>query len=250
MAMFQIALLNELEKLYKKKKALVAVILSLAVIIIGQLGVLGVRAGFGIRGAGNAEFPMLVLSVVVNTILPLFTALVTIDSFSGEFAQNTMRITLTRPVSRFKIFAAKISAITLFILTILLLLLILSLITGFLFNVNSASFSVVLKTVLAYGVSIFPQFILALGIVLIANLFKSGVSVFFIAILGFLGFKVLGIVFSQYVSLFPTSQLDWYTLWLSQSFPFFKILRQFLLMVGYAIMLFTAGFYFFDKKEF
>ncbi|HVJ48508.1 ABC transporter permease [Desulfitobacterium sp.] len=250
MAVFQIALVNELEKLYKKKKALAAVILSLAVIILGQLGVLGVRTGFGIRGAGNIAFPMLVLSVVVNTILPLFTALVTIDSFSGEFAQNTMRITLTRPASRFKIFMAKITAITLFILTILVLLLILSLIAGFLFNVSSATASDVLKTVLAYAVSILPQFILALGIVLIANLFKSGVSVFFISILGFLGFKVLGLVFSQYASLLPTTQLDWYTLWISNTFPLLKILRQFLLMVGYAIMLLTAGFYFFDKKEF
>lgn len=250
MAVFQIALVNELEKLYKKKKALVAVILSLAVIVIGQLGVLGIRSGFGIRGTGNLEFPMLVLSVVVNTVLPLFTALVTIDSFSGEFTQNTMRITLTRPVSRFKVFAAKIAAITLFIMTILALLLILSMVAGFLFNVNSATFGDLLKTILSYVVSIFPQFILALGIVLIANLFKSGVSVFFISILGFLAFKVLGIVFSQYASLLPTTQLDWYNLWLSQSFPFMKILRQFLLMLGYAIMFFTAGFYLFDKKEF
>ncbi len=28
----------------------------------------------GLRGVGSVEFPMLVLSVVVNTILPLFTA--------------------------------------------------------------------------------------------------------------------------------------------------------------------------------
>jgi ABC-2 type transport system permease protein len=250
MAVFRIALVNELEKLYKKKKVLVAVLLSLVVIIIGQLGILAVRTGYGIRGAGNAEFSILVLLIVVNSILPLFTALVTIDSFSGEFSHNTMKITLTHPVSRFKVFAAKIMAISLFILTILLLLLVLSLITGFLFNVNSASFDDVLKTILAYGVSVLPQIVLALGIVLIANLFRSGVSVFFIAVLAFLGFQVLGLVFSQYNNLLLTNYLDWYTLWLSQNFPFVKILRQFLLMMGYAIMLFTAGFYFFDKKEF
>lgn len=99
MAVFQAALLNELEKLYKKKKVLVAILLSLAVIVIGQLVIVGVRSGFGLRGTGSVEFPMLVLSVVVNTILPLFTALVAIDSFSGEFTQNSMRITLTRPPS-------------------------------------------------------------------------------------------------------------------------------------------------------
>src|SRR5665648_826528 len=128
MAVFHAALVNEIERLYMKKKALVAILLSLAVIVIGQLGIVAVRSGFGLRGAGSVEFPMLVLSVVVNTIMPLFTALVAIDSFSGEFAQNSMRITLTRPVSRFKIFTAKIVAIVLFILATLLLLLVLSLI--------------------------------------------------------------------------------------------------------------------------
>lgn len=250
MAVFRITLINELEKLYRKKKVFVAVILSLAVVVIGQLGVLGVRTGFGIRGTGNAEFSILVLTVVVNSILPLFIALVTIDSFSGEFSHNTMKITLTRPVSRFKIFLAKITAITLFILTILFLLLILSLITGFVFNVNSASAKDIFKIVLAYGVSVLPQFILALGIVLLANLFKSGVSVFFISVLAYLGFQVLGLFFPQYANLLITTQLSWYTLWLSETFPLLKIFRLFLLMMGYGIMLFTAGFYFFDKKEF
>ena len=35
MAVFRAALINELEKLYKKKKVLVAVLVSLAVIVVG-----------------------------------------------------------------------------------------------------------------------------------------------------------------------------------------------------------------------
>lgn len=248
--MFQAALINEIEKLYKKKKALVAVLLSLAVIVIGQLAIVGVRSGFGLRGAGSVEFPMLVLSVVVNTILPLFTALVAIDSFSGEFSQNSMRITLTRPVSRFKIFSAKIMAIVLFILATLLLLLIFSMLAGFIFNTNSATVDSLARTVFSYIVSLLPMVVLALGIVLLANLFKSGISVFFVSILAFIVLKVLGVLFSQYSSLFMTTQLDWYNLFLVNSFPLGKIIRQFLIMLGSGIMLFTAGFYLFDKKEF
>ncbi|KUO78048.1 MAG: hypothetical protein APF81_14230 [Desulfosporosinus sp. BRH_c37] len=250
MAVFQAALVNEVEKLYKKKKALVAVLLSLAVIVIGQLAIVGVRSGFGLRGAGSVEFPMLVLSVVVNTILPLFTALVAIDSFSGEFSQNSMRITLTRPVSRFKIFSAKIMAIVLFILAALLLLLIFSLLAGFIFNTNSTNLDSLVRTVFSYLVSLLPMVVLALGIVLLANLFKRGISVFFVSILVFIVLKVLGVIYSQYSSLFMTTQLDWYNLFLVNSFPLGKIVRQFLIMLGSGIMLFTAGFYLFDKKEF
>ena len=250
MAVFQAALVNELDKLYRKKKVTVAIILSLLMIVIGQLLVVGVRTGFGLRGAGSLEFPMLVLSVVVNSILPLFTALVAIDSFSGEFSQNTMRITLTRPVSRFKIFSAKITAIAFFILTNLLLLLVFSTFAGLLFNANSATFGAFAKTLLSYFVSFIPMLVLALAIVLLANLFKSGISVFFVAILAFAVLKALGLAFSQYSGLFITSYLDWYNIWLANSFPWGKILRQLLIMAGYAIMLFTAGFYLFDKKEF
>lgn len=250
MAVFQAALLNELEKLYKKKKVLVAILLSLAVIVIGQSVIVGVRSGFGLRGTGSVEFPMLVLSIVVNTILPLFTALVAIDSFSGEFTQNSMRITLTRPVSRFKIYTAKITAIVLFILGALLLLLVFSLLAGFIFNTNSATLDSLGRTVFSYLVSLLPLTVLALAIALLANIFKSGIAVFFVSILTFLALKVLGVLFSQYSSLFLTTQLDWYNLFLVNSFPILKILRQFLIMLGSGIMLFTAGFYIFDKKEF
>jgi len=250
MAVFQAALHNELEKLYKKKKVLVAVLLSLAVIVIGQLVIVGVRSGFGLRGTGSVEFPMLVLSVVVNTILPLFTALVTIDSFSGEFNQNSMRITLTRPISRFKVYTAKITAIVLFILGALVLFLVFSLLAGFIFNTNSATLDSLGRTVFSYLVSLFPMAVLALAIALLANIFKSGIAVFFVSILTFLGLTVLGVLFSQYSGLFLTTQLDWYNLFLVNSFPLPKILRQFLIMLGYGIMFFTAGFYIFDKKEF
>ena len=250
MAVFQAALVNEIEKLYKKKKALVAVLLSLAVIVIGQLIIVGMRKGFGLRGTGSVEFPMLVLAFAVNTILPLFTALVAIDSFSGEFSQNSMRITLTRPVSRFKIFTAKIVAIVLFILAMLFLLLVFSMLAGFIFNTNSATLDSLTRTVFSYIVSLLPMVVLALGIVFLANLFKSGISVFFVSILAFIVLKVLGVIFSRYSSLFMTTQLDWYNLFMVNSFPLGKIARQFLIMVGSGIMLFTAGFYLFDKKEF
>lgn len=250
MAVFQAALLNELEKLSKKKKALLALILSFAVIVIGQLVVVGVRTGFGIRGVGSVEFPVLVLSVVVNSILPLFTALVAIDCFSGEFSNNVMRVALTRPISRFKLFSAKISAIVLFILVNLLLLLTFSTIAGFLFNANSASFASLAKTIVTYLVSLFPLTVLALGIVLLTMILKSGSTVFFVSILGFIVLKAAGVIFPDFSSLLVTSHLDWYHLWLADSFPLDRIIRGFMLMLGYAIIFFTAGYYLFDKKEF
>lgn len=247
---FKAALINELEKLYKKKKVSVAVIVSLIFIVMGQLVIIGVRSGFGLRGVGSMEFPLLALSAVVNTILPLFTALVTIDSFSGEYSQNTMKIALTRPVSRLKFFTAKLTAISLFILTNLLLVMFFSIAAGLLFNANSFTFVGLIRVIISYLVTLLPMIILSLVILFFTNIIRSGIGVFFLSILIFIIMKALGLVFSQYSGILFTSMLDWYKLWLMDTLPFLKIFRQFILMCGYVIILFTGSYYLFDKKEF
>ena len=93
MESYKATLINELEKLYRKKKAIVVIILAVGVIGVVQLLSLGLRGGLGIIGITSSVFPVTVLSIFSNTILPLFTALVVIDVFTGEFANETMKIT-------------------------------------------------------------------------------------------------------------------------------------------------------------
>jgi ABC-2 type transport system permease protein len=225
------------------------VIISLVVIVLSQLIVIGMRTGFGIRGVSSLEFPITVLTLFVNTILPLFTALVAIDVFAGEFSQNSMKISLTRPITRLKLFTAKISATAFFVLANLFIVMILSTLTGFIFNTASITASGFVRILVSYGVTLIPILTLVLVVVLFANIFRSGSATFFLCIILFLAFKVLGYVFSQYSSLFITSMLDWYNLWIADSIPLLKILRMFLIMAGYGIMAFTAGYYLFDKKD-
>lgn len=250
MAGFKAALINEIEKLYKKKKVLVAAAMSLIFIILGQVSIIGLRSGFGLRGVSSMEFPILVLSVVVNTILPLFTALVTIDSFSGEFSQNTMKIALTRPITRLKFFTAKVTAIMLFVLANLLFLMIFSTIAGFIFNSNSFTIQGITRIVISYVVTLMPMMVFSLIIVLFTNILRSGIGVFFVSIVIFIIFKALGIIFSSYSGILFTTMMDWYTLWIMDNISFLKIFRQFMMMCSYAILLFTGSYYLFDKKDF
>lgn len=249
MAGFKASLINELEKLYKKKKVIVAAVVSLAFIIIGQLSVIGIRSGFGVRGVSSSEFPLLVLSVVVNSILPLFIALVTIDSFSGEFSQNTMKIALTRPITRIKFFSSKIAAIMIFVIVNLIFVMIFSCITGYIFNSNHFTFEAAIKIFISYTVTLLPMLVLTLLIVLFTNILRSGIGVFFLTVLVFIGFKALELVFSGYSGLFFTNHMNWYKLWIMNDISFFKILRQFMLMSSYVILLFTGSYYLFDKRE-
>lgn len=250
MVEFKAALINEVEKLYKRKKVLVAVIISLIFIILGQVSMVVLRTGFGLRGVSSMEFPILVLSVVVNTILPLFTALVTIESFSGEFSQNTMKIALTRPISRLKFFTAKLTAIMLFILANLLFVMIFSIIAGCLFNSDSFTLKSFSRVVLSYMVTLMPMVILSIIIVFFTNIIRSGIGVFFLSIFVFVTLKGLGIVFYKFSGVFLTGMMNWYTLFLMDTIPAFKIFLQFMMLLSYGIIFFTAGYYIFDKKEF
>jgi len=249
MDVYKAVIVNEIEKIYKRKKAIAIIIISFLAIIAGQLIVIGTRSGWGLGVVGGAQFSLLVLDVFNNSILPLFTALAAIDMFTGEFSHNTMKITLTMPVSRFKVYLGKITAIAFFILVNLLIIMLMSLLAGILFNPSDGMIREIPNIIVSYIVSAIPMLVLALMIVFFANLLKSSTSVFFIAILVFLACKVLGIAFPKYSSFFITSLLDWYKLWIASSLPFFKLLREFLMMAGYAIIFFTAGFYLFEKKN-
>ncbi|NOU94036.1 ABC transporter permease subunit [Paenibacillus sp. LMG 31456] len=249
MAGFNAAFINEAVKLLKKKKIIVAAILSILAVLIGQIAVTAIKHGLGLRVVGSTEFPIVVLSIFTYTILPLFATFVAIDMFNGEFSSNTMKITLLRPVSRFGVFSAKVLNIALFIFANLMFVMVLSLLAGFLFNPASASWMGIVRVFLSYTSTFFPVFVFALLVVLLSNIFQGGLAVFFLSIIVFISFNFLGIVFSSYSSFFITSMFDWYTLWISESINVFKIFRQVLIMSGCGIMLFTAGYYLFDSKD-
>lgn len=249
METFKAAFINEIEKMYRKKKAVVVVIISLLAIVMGQLVVTGISTGFGIMAASGTQFPILVLQLLINTILPLFTALVTIDIFCGEFSHNTMKITLVRPISRLKLYIAKVSAIAFFVLGNLLVVMVLSTLVGFVFNSVSLSIASIFQIVLAYIVSLLPIMALALVIVFLSNIFRSGTAVFFLSIIIFIVFYGFTFGVPKFSSLFITSMFDWYSLWSTKPINFSKLIREFFIMAGYAIMFFTAGYYLFDKKD-
>ncbi|MFS0726393.1 ABC transporter permease [Paenibacillus sp. 1P07SE] len=249
MAGFKAAFLNEIFKLVKRKKMNAAAILAILAVVVGQVAVSAVKHGFGLRLAGGTEFPLVVLSAFSYTLLPLFAAFVAIDMFNGEYSSNTMKITLTRPVSRLGVFSAKVIAIALFIAVNLAFVMVLSLSAGLIFNPWSGGWLGIARVVLSYAVTFLPVFVFILLVVLLANVVRGGLSVFFLSVLLFVGFMFLGIIIPGSSSFLVTSMFDWHTLWISEKPGVFKIVRQGLIMSGFGVMLFTAGYALFDRKD-
>lgn len=249
MSVFRASFINEIDKTYKKKKVIFIAILSAVLIILGQIAVYLIRNELGIRATGSGEFPLLVLSVFSNTILPLFTALLAIDIFSGENSNRTWKILFTRPVSRFKLISAKVCAIIFFIVALLVFVMIISTVIGVAFNSYGISLISLYKIFVAYIITVVPVTTLALLIVLLTNVFRSGISVFFISVLIFLALKGVGVFFSQYSSIFLVPNLDWYNLWIGETIQISSIIRKLLILIGADVMFFSLAYYLFDKKS-
>ncbi len=246
---FKASFFNEVEKMYRKKKAVIILILSVLIIAFVQLISTAVRSGFGILWNTSSVFPVTVLSAFSSTILPLFTALAVIDAFTGEFSHNTMKIAVTRPVSRFKIYISKLAAAAFFVLANLLIVMILSTAAGVIFNADSMSFLGLVRIFLSYIVTLFPIMAFAAVIAFLANVFRSSAVVFFISILLFIAFNILAVVFPTFSGLFITSTIDWYKLWIADTLPMGRIASRFALMAGYILLFVTAGYYRFDKRD-
>ncbi|MDD2393684.1 MAG: ABC transporter permease [Eubacteriales bacterium] len=249
MESFRSSVLIEIIKMYRRKKIRVILILSVAVIVFVQLISSVVRGRLGILWNTSSVFPITVLSVISYTLIPLLIILLIIDAFTNEFSHNTMKLSVTRPVSRFKIYLSKLTAIAVLIFFNLITVMILSSFVGVLFNPVSFSLSGFIRILVSYIVTMFPMIAFAVVIAFFANIFKSSASVFFTSVLIFLISSALGLIFSRISGMFLTSSLDWYKLWISNSMPIGKIVSQFTMMTGYVILFLSAGYYKFDRRD-
>jgi ABC-2 type transport system permease protein len=166
--------------------------------------------------------------------------------FAGEFADHTIKFTLTGHASRIKVYIGKILAIAAFIMCNLMFVMLLSIVASLFINGNIAN---ILKILISYIMAFFPIFIFALSVVLISEVTRGTTSAFMFSIFVFLLFSGINMVFPQIRSFLFTSSFDWYRLILGSYINYGKIFRLFLILIGYGIMLFTAGYYLFEKKD-
>lgn len=242
------AYINELYKLFKKKKIYTAAFFCTLAVAVGTLMSFLIKNFMGVAVTSGANFPVLVLPVLMNTLIALFIVFVCVDMFSGEFSSNTIKFTLTMPVSRFKIFTSKVLAAVTFILANLVLILVLSVVGAVFLGLSGGSFSYV---VTAYVVSVLPLSVFACFVILIANLTKGSASAFLISIILFLSLRIAEFVFPQASAVFFTSSFNWYSYFaaIGGYVNYGKILRLFLVQAGYFTVFFTLGFMLFDKKQ-
>ena len=107
---------NEVQKLFSKKKYIVFLFLEAVICAISILSsklvsnLITQNSGMQFDlSFGNTAISM--MGLFVNWMVPLIMMMAVCDLFSTEFWDETIKASLMRPVSRFKIYTAKISAV-------------------------------------------------------------------------------------------------------------------------------------------
>ena len=220
MQSFKIALINEIERMLKRKKAVVISILTFLIVAIYQIIILFFNKSFNIQVTSASNFSFLTLDFMIVFILPLFTTLVVIDAFASEYNNNTIKISLLKPVLRIKLFIAKVLACLCFVAFSLSLLLVFSMISGLIFSSRSVSVLDILSALSAYTLTLVPFAVLILAIAMMCHFMKSPAGVFFTCAIIYIGIGVTAWFVPVFRNIFFTSNMSWYSILLLPKYHF------------------------------
>ena len=151
---------NEWTKLIHKKKYIVFLLIGVFLSMFNILGKLLISKLIG----GSFSFissgaSMSMITLFINFLIPLISMMAVCDLFSTEFQDQTIKAVLLRPISRFKIYIAKITAVTLMALLYIVVLFIASTLLDALINRETKG---LLYSAGAYLIDIIPMIIVIL----------------------------------------------------------------------------------------
>ncbi len=269
----------ELYKIFKKPRTYIsfgivtafALVIQLALVADGKnfiaFAMQGVSAQFDI--GGNVLNGYLVTYIILQSLLvqiPLLIALVAGDVLAGEANMGTLRLLLTKPVSRSKIVLVKFTAAVCYALLLLLWLAVIALGlsilffgTGDLVNMKSDAFVVLLKDDIMWRyIAAFMFAALAMTTVAALALLLSAFADNSIGpIMGTMGIIVVLMIFStldlpifdvvkQY--LFTTHMVGWKGFF-DDPVPYDAIRFSAIVLVVYTILFVGTTVFYFRKKD-
>ncbi len=245
-------IINELQKIFLKKRTVAYLVISIIIPVLAAVLFYFFRSRLGIFAVSAVSFPVMVLGWFTALLLPLFIFSTAADIFSGEVGEKTLKITLTRPISRFKVFASKNITIAAFTIIMLAVVFITSFISGlFLGGLDGggqlpAGLSQWLP---AYTAAIYPMLFLGILAAFVAQFFRSSGSALITCVFAYLAAKAIPLIFPGTARINPFAYTDWHVMWLGSSVTAGMLMNIFLLLLSYNLIFFAAGYYLFEKKE-
>jgi len=252
MTAFLAAYLNETDKLIRRKKYIVFLIIGIVICILWA--VLGSIAS-GLIGQHGGLFivltptPMGVLPFFLQILLPLLIFMGATDLITTEGTEHTMKAMICRPVERWKLYMAKLMAVmtyvTLYLTCVFTVSAVLNQTLG-----RALGFDALMRALASYALTIPTLAVLAAFAAFIALFGRSGSLVMFLLVVVYLAMSVLPVFFPILSELLFTSFLGWHRLWIGVTPGASRMLHMFMIVAGYGIVFFMAGSLVFDRKEY
>jgi ABC-2 type transport system permease protein len=245
MKSYQVAIKNELYKLIHRRKTkwLIGIILGLSV--IGIIGIFIIQNLTSTHVVNASELATWLLQLMDGLILPLFVTMMTIDLFTGELGNETIKNTLLMPINRSRVYLAKITTVAIAIVGILLGMFIVNVTVGTIFFGVSSMTGQLLATFLAYLLTSIPLILISILAAMIGLSFKSSSSALTFSIVLYVALKTVGLFVAKLSIFMPTSYMEWYRYPLTSN----TSTQMLLFMVAYIIMFISLGILRFDTKE-
>lgn len=240
---------NEVEKiLYKKKNLLFLLLTVLIPMGAAALVVLG-EDRLGIFAVTAATFPIVILDLFSGILLPLFIFSIFAELFSGELGDKTIKLTLTRPISRFKVYLSKTISVGFFIGIALVLLGLTTILASIFLSGGMLNSSELAQVLLAYTTAFVPMIFLCITAAFVCQFFANSGAALITLVIGYITAKIIPFLAPVVGKVSPFSYTDWYMLWLGNQVGLGKLLNLFGMFLGSSLILFAAGFYWFDRRD-
>ncbi|WP_059044988.1 ABC transporter permease [Paenibacillus rubinfantis] len=240
---------NEVEKLWLRKRTKAVLALAVLIPVMFTLGIGFLGRALGLSAALGRQVSLITLNVVTGFLLPLYLFMAAADLFPGETSARTMKLMLVRPVTRAKLFAAKVLALGTAAAAILAAAGIASAVSGLL-SFSASPVHEWTDSLIAYTVSIVPLAALSLIAVWIAMFFANSAAALGSMILVYAAAKLLPVMFPAFAIWSPFSYTDWHTLWVGAGAGTDKLLQSFFILIAYSMMAYVSSVTRFERKSY
>lgn len=238
---------SEFMKLMTRKKYIVLIILGALVCFLRLGGTLLISALSNGSVVVKSNLMLSMLGFTTDILVPLMVFMAVTDLFSSEIQEDSFKAALMRPLTRFKVMTSKALAAFFLGAAVMLAMFIVSLVMQVL---SFDNFGNIPQGLLIYAVDIIPIFALVSMAILVNMISKSPTLAMLLCIAAYIFFKYLNYYMSPVGQMVFTAYSQWHKIWIGAQLPFGALASRVGVWLGSVLILYTASYIIFERKDF
>ena len=190
---------------------------------------------------------MSMLGFVTDILVPLIAFMAVTDLFASEAQEDTLKASLMRPLTRFKVMTSKSLAVFILSCVVMLVMFAACLVMQI---VSGNSLSIVPQSLAAYLIDMIPIISLVAMALLINMISKSPTLAMLLCIVVYIFFKYLNLYVSPLGQMVFTAYTQWHKIWIGSQLPIGSLMAKAGILFGSVLILYTLSYIIFDSKDY